>query len=304
MDIRQLQYFLEVANHVSFSKASKRLHLTQPTISKMVKSLEDELDVVLIDRSTRRMQLTDAGEIVQQHAQIIKKALEDLHIALEDLSQDKKGSIIFGLPPVVGVSFFPRLIAEFRSLYSQISIQLVEEGGKMMEQLLLDGSIDLGVAILPVDEQVFEVLPLIDRELKLVVNPEHRMAANEEVALSDLAEEPFIMFRQGFALYDRVREACIREGFEPAIAFESSQWDFISELVAQRFGISFLPETICNRLDPRQVKVIRMHRPKIEWKLALIWRRNKYLSHAMKEWITFVKEKIGEDDLVGDDYQK
>lgn len=289
MDIRQLIYFQEVANQVSFSKASKRLHLTQPTLSKMVKNLEDELGVMLLDRSTRRVHLTEAGEIVLNHAHIIRKTLEDLHTALEDLVQQKKGDIVLGLPPVVGVSFFPEIIVQFRKLYPQISIQLIEEGGKMMEQLLLEGGADLGVAILPVDGERFEVLPLVERDLTLIVHPQHPLAEQEEVLLRDLAREPFIVFRQGFTLYDRVREACIGEGFEPKIVFESSQWDFISEMVSTNLGIAFLPETVCNRLDPKQIRLIRNYRPKIQWKLALVWRKNKYLPYAVREWIQYVK---------------
>lgn len=290
MDLRQLSYFLEVAQQGSFSKASHHLHLSQPTLSKMVKSLEDELGVVLFDRSTRRIHLTDAGEVVQAHAQMIMKSIENLSYALTDMTQMKKGKITLGLPPVIGASFFPKIIARFHQLYPNIKIRLVEEGGKLVEQSLLEGGIDLGVVVLPVDEELFEVVPLVERELMLVVNAAHPLARRTHVSLLDLKEESFILFRKGFALHDRVRETCIRNGYEPAVTYESAQWDFISEMVSSNLGISLLPETICTRLDPEHIAAIRMVEPKVHWNLAIIWHKHHYLSYAAKAWVRFVRD--------------
>jgi DNA-binding transcriptional LysR family regulator len=295
MDIRQLGYFSEVARQASFSKASKKLHLSQPTLSKVIKNLEEELGVTLFDRSTRRMHLTHAGEILLHHANNLMKSMEALHAELTDLSQMKKGQVKLGLPPVIGVSFFPKIIAEFHSAHPMISIQLNEEGGKTIEQSLLDGGIDLGVVVLPVDHSLFEVLPIVDRRLYLVVPPNHFLTRRTEVHLSELNQEPFIMFREGFSLYDRVREACIREGFEPHIAYESSQWDFIGEMVAANQGIALLPETVCDKLNLNEVTVIRSLEPGIEWNLALIWAKNHYISHAAKGLIHFIHKKFPVD---------
>ncbi|MBP1994560.1 LysR family transcriptional regulator [Paenibacillus eucommiae] len=292
MDVRQLSYFLEVAEQASFSKAGHNLHLSQPTLSKMVKSLEEELDVLLFDRSTRRIHLTDAGEVVQAHAQIIMKALENLRFALTDVKEMKKGKFTLGLPPVIGASFFPKIIAGFHKQYPQITIQLVEEGGKLIEQSLLEGSIDLGVTVLPVDEELFEVVPLVQRELMLVLNAKHPLAESSQISLLDLQKESFILFRKGFALHDRVREACVRNGFEPNVTYESTQWDMISEMVAADLGISLLPETICKKLDASQISAIRMNEPKVHWNLAIIWRKHQYLSHASRGWIRFVRDSF------------
>ncbi len=289
MDIRQLTYFLEVANQSSFSKASQNLHLSQPTLSKMVKNLEEELDVVLFDRSTRRMQLTEAGETVKFHAQMVLQSIGHLQTALQEIKQLRQGRFSLGLPPVIGSSFFPRIIAQFQQRHPQIHMRIVEEGGRRVEEHLLEGNLDLGVVVMPVDEELFEVLPLVERDLQLVVHPSHPLAAREEVQLTDLKEETFIMFQQGFSLYDRVREACIQAGFEPKVGYESTQWDFIGEMAAAGLGIGLLPDTVCRKLDPSRVKVIAATDPKIHWNLALIWRKDGYLSHAARGWVDFVR---------------
>ena len=252
--------------------------------------IEEELGLLLFDRSTRHLRLTEDGKVLVKFAKNIMSSMEDLHTALAEGKQFKKGIIKLGLPPVIGVSFFPSIIASFRNLYPQVHIQLIEEGGKIIEQSLLDGKIDLGVVVLPVNEMNFETLPFAERRLSLIVNSKHPFAEKKNIYLADLKNERFILFKKGFSLYDRIREACISEGFEPQIAFESSQWDFIGEMVAADLGIALLPEMICSKLDSRQIKVIPTLIPQINWNLALIWRKNHYLSHAAKAWIKFIEE--------------
>jgi DNA-binding transcriptional LysR family regulator len=283
MDLRQLSYFLEVANQGSFSKASQTIHVTQPTLSKMVKNLEEELGVLLLNRSTRRVDLTEAGKVVQTHVQTILNAKENLLSAVADLTEMRKGQFSLGPPPVIGASFFPKVISKFHQLHPDIDIQLVEEGGKRIEQLLIEGSLDLGVVVLPVDEEQFEVVPIVKRHLNLVVPSSHPLCGSDEVRLSELRNESFILFRQEFNLHDRVKEACIREGFEPRVSYESSQWDE---------GISLLPETICAKFDAGNVHVIRKIEPSIHWDLAIIWKKNGYVSHAASGWIEFVRREI------------
>jgi len=294
VDVRQLEYFLEVAKHRSFSKASKSIHLSQPTLSKMIKGLEEELDVVLLNRSTRSVELTEEGKVVQHHAQAVVQAMENLQSAVADLSELRTGSFSLGLPPVIGASFFPKIITEFRRLYPRITIKLAEEGSKQIEQRLLAGELDLGVVVLPVNGQLFETVPIVNRHLKLVVPLEHPLANKRKVLLADLREESFILFRQEFSLHDRVKEACISQGFTPHISFASSQWDFIYELVCAGQGISFLPETICARLDKRRVAVIHHVEPPINWNLGVIWKKDSYLSRAAKGWIEYAKKVFNE----------
>ncbi|WP_240421285.1 LysR family transcriptional regulator [Paenibacillus periandrae] len=292
MDLRQLNYFMEIARHSSFSKASQHLHLSQPTLSKVIKNLEEELGVPLFDRSTRRIQLTDTGQVLKEQGHLILKTFDNLKTALTDVIQMRKGKFSLGLPPVIGASFFPKIIAQFHEFYPQIEIELVEEGGKLIEQHLLDGELDLGVVVLPVDEEKFEVVPLVNRELMLIVPPAHRLTQQTDVSLHALRDERFILFRKGFALHDRVREACIRSGYEPKIVYESTQWDFIGEMVAAGLGISMLPETICMKNDPTQITAVRMTEPKVHWDLAIIRNKNHYHSHAARAWIMFVCESF------------
>ncbi|SFB44985.1 DNA-binding transcriptional regulator, LysR family [Cohnella sp. OV330] len=300
MEYIQLRYFAEVARLQSFSRAAEKLHIAQPSLSRAIKSLENELGVVLFDRTTRYLRLTDDGEIVLRHAAATLSMSKDLLATLNEGKQLQRGELLLGLPPVIGASFFAGIIAGFRSEYPGIQLRLVEEGGKIVEQLLSESKLDIGIVVLPVDEEEFESLTLTERRLFLVLQAGHPLAGSESVRLSDLREEPFIMFKKGFSLYDRVREACILEGFEPRIAYESSQWDFMAEMVGAGLGVALLPDTAARKIRSQAVSVIPVTVPAIRWDIAAIWPRGRYLSHAARGWIAFMRHWNKGMDLTQD----
>ena len=292
MDIRQLQYLLEIEKQGSISRAGEQLHLTQPTLSKMIRNLEEELGLMLFDRSTRKLKATDAGRIVLSHAKSIVNALNDLISALEDLKQIRQGQITLGLPPVIGSSFFPAVISRFLQRYPGIAIQIVEEGGREIENMIVEGNVDLGVVVMPVENPSVAHIPLVSRKIHLVLSTAHPLAGRRKIRLEELKDESFLLFRKGFNLYDRVIDACRQAGFEPKKAHESAQWDMLAEMAAAGLGIAFLPETICRKLDRSRIAVIEETEPVFHWDLALIWRKDAYLSHASNAWIEFVKREF------------
>ncbi|TCP29719.1 DNA-binding transcriptional LysR family regulator [Scopulibacillus darangshiensis] len=291
MDIKHLQYLIEVTRFNSFSKAADHLFVTQPTISKAIKGLESELGVTLFDRSRKQILLTDAGKIILEQAQVINKAFEDLQIQIDDLSQLKKGHIRVGLPPMIGTHFFPAIIGQFRERYPAISIELVEDGSKKVVDDVENGSLDIGAVVLPTNETLFHSFSFVKEEIKLIVHPEHRLAGRKKVKLSELTDEHFMLFNDDFALHDRIMASCMVAGFQPKVISKSSQWDFIGKMVASKLCVTLLPESKCLELKD-DIRVISATEPNVNWELAIIWRRNRYLSYAAKELLKFTKEQF------------
>ncbi|GGE34528.1 putative HTH-type transcriptional regulator YwbI [Pullulanibacillus camelliae] len=294
MDVRHLHYFIEVANWKSFTKAAQHLYVTQPTISKMVKNLEEELGVALLERTGKQIQLTDAGKVILEQAKAITSAFQNMTSALDDLRNLKTGHVRIGLPPMIGARFFPQVIGGFREKYPGVTLQLVEDGAKKIEQDVAGGLLDIGVVLLPFKKEVFHSFPFVKEEIRLVVPTTHSLSERTEVSLAELAHEPFILFREDFALHERIIKACLSEGFHPQIVAESSQWDFISEMVASRLGIALLPEAITAGLDRERVKVIRLVKPTIPWHLAVVWRKDFYLPFAAREWLHYTRQVMKE----------
>lgn len=295
MDIRQLQYFMEVARLQSFTKAAETLYITQPTISKTIRNIEEELGVTLFDRSGKKVVLTDAGRIIYEQAQPIVKSFQSLSSELGDLKNLKKGHIRLGLPPMVGSSFFPEVIGQFHQKYPQVTMQIFEDGAKKVEVDVESGLLDIGVVVLPTDDALFHSFSFVRENLMLLVHPSHRLADRECASLADLAEENFVLFREDFALHDRIITECVKVGFQPHIVYESSQWDLISGMVAANLGIALLPETICREINRERIRIMPLVEPVIPWQLGMIWRKDRYLSYAAREWIAFTQGILMED---------
>jgi DNA-binding transcriptional LysR family regulator len=294
MDIRHLEYFSEVARHRSFTKAAQVLHVTQPTISKMIKVLEEELGVTLFCRSARQIELTDAGAAVFNQAQQILSSFQNLTFELDDVMNIKKGSIKIGLPPIASSSIFPRIIGEFNKAYPEISLQILEVGSKVVEHGIEDGTLDIGVVCtLPTKEGAFDMFSVVKDPLMVVVHPEHRLAGKETVGLAELKEESFVLYREDFSLHDRIVEKCLQCGFQPKVVCESSQRDFMTEAAAANLGIALLPKKICSELDEKKVRAIPLSEPAVYLQLVVIWKKDKYMSFAAREWLKFTSGRLG-----------
>ncbi|MFD4819855.1 LysR family transcriptional regulator [Peribacillus butanolivorans] len=288
MDIRHLTYFIEVAKNKSFTKASEALHLSQSTLSKVVKSLEEELNIELIDRSARQIELTEAGEIVLAEGEMIMESLNDLSIHLYDLMNLKKGKIKIGIPPIIGFLFFPKIIKKFNTLYPDIKIKLFEDGANKVKHEVRDGVLDLGVVILPVDGEEFDVVPFVYEELALFVHITHPLAQREKVEMKELQNETFILFKKDFALHDLIIKECLKAGFRPEIAYESTEWEFISGMIEENLGVSIFPRPIAKKVDQDLIKAIPIVNPSFPWKLGFISKKKNYASHAVREFIRYI----------------
>ena len=287
MDIRQLTYFLEVARQQSMTKAAEVLHVSQPALSKMVKGLEEELDMTLIIRSNKSSEVTDAGKIVMEYAKKMIALMNEMTTTLSDMTNLQHGSIHIGIPPIAGSLFFPKVIAEFHKAFSNIKINITEYAAPRLTKKVLDGEIELGIAVLPIEETDFQIYPIVSEEMKLLVHIDHPLSTKKVVHLKELENDEFIFFNEEFALHDIIWKQCINEGFEPKILFKSSQWDFMSEMVAANLGVTILPASLCSRVDPRQIKMIDLNPPTL-WNLAVITKNDKYVSNAARTFIDFI----------------
>ncbi|KAB2336702.1 LysR family transcriptional regulator [Cytobacillus depressus] len=285
MELRDIKSFIEVANHSSFTKAAEQSYLSQPSLSKAVKKLEEELHVELFDRSTRHLRLTDAGKIVYRQGQQALDSLDELPALLKELMNMATGEIKFGIPPLIGTLFFPHLARKFHEQYPNVKLELVELGAKVIEQLVEESQIDLGLIVLRGDESIFNIYPFFTDEFVLYIHHEHPLANRESVDLSELRDEQFIIFSKSFTLHDYMINACKEAGFNPTISYESSQWDLILELVASKLGITLLPKILIEKQSNSSVKTIPLQTPSLKWKLGFVTKKDAYHSFALKKFL-------------------
>lgn len=288
VDIRQLEYFVAVAEQESFTKAAANVHLSQPALSKIVKNLEEELKVELFDRSTRKLKLTDAGEIVYQEALKLTASLTDLTLRLDNLMNSPTGTIRIGIPPLIGTLFFPSIARSFHNQYPKISLELVEFGAKKLVEFVEEEKVDIAIIVLPVNNPKFEVYPFIQEEFAFFCAKTHKFANRTSLSLKELSEEKFILFSEQFTLHDRIIWECVNAGFTPSVPYESSQWDLISELVAEKFGIAILPQSIYSKMNHDKITMVPLVNPTPLWELGFAVKKNSYISFANRKLIDFL----------------
>lgn len=295
MDLNQLETFITVSNHLSFTKASEELFITQSSVSKIIKSLEDELGALLFYRSPE-IKLTDVGKELYKHSVDIISLIDNIPTELDNLTDLKKGTIRIGIPPIIGSSFFPAIIGKFKSKYPGIEITLVEVGSKIIQEELNAGNLDVGIICsYPDQRELFEINRLLESPLLIGVHKDNPLADKDEISFKDLEEEEFILFNKDFSLYDSIIDECGKNGFMPKIICNSSQKDFIIEMIAARMGITCLPEITCENVNNPNIRFVPMERPSIYLNLMIVWKKNRYLPYACKEWIRFTANELNID---------
>lgn len=289
MELRTLRALVEVVRQGGFSQAARAVFATQPTVSKAVKQLEDELGMVLLDRQSQPPKLTQAGEIVYRRALTMLTERDDLKAELDEIRGLKRGSLRLGLPPLGSSSLFAPLFARFRSRYPSVEISLVEHGSRRLEEMLLAGELELAASLSPVPSD-FEWQPVAREPLLALLPPDHPHADAMHVSLWQLRQSPFILFDEGFALNGVLENACRQAGITPTVAARSGQIDFIIALVAAGLGVAFLPRLELRARSFSGISCVPLEDSGTDWDMGLVWRRGGYLSHAAQAWLALAKE--------------
>ncbi|MEG1681014.1 MAG: LysR family transcriptional regulator, partial [Stenotrophomonas sp.] len=284
-----------VVRHDGFSAAAEAVFATQPTISKAIRQLEDELGEVLLQRSRNGVRLTPAGQIVYRRALALLGEREDMLRELEELRDLQRGELHLGLASLGSDILFAPVFARFRQLYPQIELRVLERGSEALEESLRAGEIELAASLLPVADdlqwQAVRTEPLV-----ALLPRQHPLAAAASLQLQDLADVPFVLFEKGFLLNRHIIQACQARGFSPREVTRSGQPDFIVALVAAGLGVALLPRMIANARPRADVVIVPLDEPELDWKMVLAWRRGGYLSAAAQAWLRLVEAQHNQAD--------
>lgn len=289
MNLRTLRAFVEVVRQGGFSQAAQVVSLTQSTVSKAVKSLEDELGTPLFNRAGHKVELTAAGEIAYRRALVLLSERSDMLAEINELLDLKRGRLRIGLPPVGCGVLFAAMFATYRKRYPQVDIELIEHGSKRLQECLEAGEVDLAALLIPMDE-AFDYQAVRNEPLIVVLPAGHALSRRKRVDFTDLADSPFILFEAGFALNAKIMAACERKGVVPRVTARSGQIDFIVDLVAADLGVAFLPRMLAHKHRHAGIALVPLDEPHTDWHIALAWRANAHLPPAAKAWLELARE--------------
>ncbi|MGQ8975898.1 LysR family transcriptional regulator [Acinetobacter schindleri] len=292
MDLKSLKIFVETVNSQSFSLAAVRLFMTQPTLSKIIKSLEEELGTALFKKGEagrkREVVLTYTGELIYQHALNILSEHEKIYNTIEQVKLLKKGKLTLGLPPL-GSVLFSSLIALFHKQHPDIQLSFLEVGSNSIEEAIADKRIDVGI-LLGNFRPTFASIPVVDSAMCLLSIKDSQWRNRKTVNLIELKEESFLLFSDTFTLNSMIIKAANTVGFEPKVVCKSSQWDFIVKMVESNMGVALLPQIYCQQLDQEKFNTAVLENPGLNWTLSMAWNTTIAMSPATRAWLNIVKD--------------
>jgi LysR family transcriptional regulator, transcription activator of glutamate synthase operon len=295
VELRQLRYFAAVARHRHFTQAAAELHVAQPALSQQIRRLERELGLELLTRSTRRVALTEAGELLLPRARRVLAEVDDALAELEDLAGLVRGRVAVGTIPLAQLDL-PGLLADFRAQHDGVSVFMREETLWAMLDMLRADELDAGFAF--VDEEGagpdLTALRLFDDELVAVTAPDHRLAGRRRVPLTALAGEPFIGFRRSDeSVLRATTEAALRDaGVDFETPFQSIELETMRKLAARGLGVTIMPRGYLAGEGPR-VAVLSLT-PALTLPVSLVWRTRRRLPPAAEAFIGFARERLAD----------
>lgn len=292
MDIGQLEAFLQVAAHRSFSRAAESLQLTQPSVTARIQTLERDLGEPLFDRNGRGVTLTEVGAVFLPHAQRVIKALHDGRDAVQSLRQLELGTLRLGAAPTISTYVLPELLKEFRQRYPGLEVSVRTEHSEQIVQMVIEDEVQIGLERTISHADVVTV-PLYRDEVVLVASPKHEFAERGVVTIEEVGQRRLLMFSRGSSYYTLVDNALRQAGILVSPMMELDNMEATKKMVEKGLGIAILPmvsvEQELKRGDLRQIRVEGMEMPQRE--ISLIYRRNRPLSRAGDAFVRLLEER-------------
>ena len=285
MDLRQLRYFVAVAEELHFSRAAERIGIAQPPLTQQIQKLERSLGCRLFIRG-RRTTLTEAGTVLLDRARLIFEQVDSAEDAARRASRGETGKLTVGVPPSVMLLDLPAAIRKYRLRYPDVGFTLREMSTSAIEDGVQSGVIDLGF----VRESAPPNSEIILKEPVVAVLPSsHALADRSSIRLAALKGEPFVWFprRLGPALLDHLARSCAEAGFTPNVVQEATQWQTVVSLVEAGMGVSLAPGCV-RRFRWRGVAYATI--PGLSTTVSACWRTE--LSAAAGAFLKMVKSTI------------
>lgn len=272
MNIRDLRYFLAVAELQHFGQAAEQCCVSQPTLSGQIKKLEEELGVTLLERTNRRVMLTETGEQVAVSARRILREVDTIHDVARSRHDPLSGKFRLGAFPTLSTYIFPSLVPKVKQSLPDLRLILVEEKTAVLIEKLRHGELDAALLALPVRDDFLVSQALFDDEFLLAVPPEHPLATQQSIDQSVLKNHRLLLLEEGHCLRDQALEVCQLNGIAEEQDFRATGLETLRQMVKAGSGITFMPR-IAMQPDEANIRYVPFTSPAPVRTIGLVWRK-------------------------------
>ena len=296
LNFNQLRVFYQAAKKLNFTAAANELFITQPAVTFQVKAFEEYCELKLFKKKGRRVYLTDEGEALLEYAERVFQYEKEIENAIDEMRELKRGVLRLGTTKVYARYFMPLMITSFHKKFPDIKIQLYEGSSADMIYSLVDFKIDVAVIAKAVDHTEVKFFPFSREEMALIVAPDHNLAERKEVSFNELAKEPFIMKENGSGTRKLVEELFAKAKCSPNILMETSNTEFIKQLVSRGEGVSCLVrEAVAVELKEKKLVEMPLKEHKILLDVSIAYLKGQVLSPPARAFVDTLTRLRSED---------
>ncbi|PFG55263.1 LysR family transcriptional regulator [Vibrio sp. ES.051] len=290
MILRHIKYFLAVAEHGSFTQASASMYVSQPALSQQIKQLEENLGVVLFDRSGRKIRLTDAGEVYARYARRSLQDLEEGLRAIHDVADLSRGNLRIAITPTFSTYFIGPLIKAFHKRYPHITLSVDEVSQEKMEEKLLE---DVGIAFETVQSSGIDSQPLLVETLALVAALDNPLAKKNTINLKSLNDQSLVLLNRDFATRVHLDQYFREHQLHPQVQMEANSLSAVIEIVRHTQLSTLLPASIAENYQ--ELKAIPIAPSFLQRTVVLLQRKGVYQTAATQALIQLAHQQIKMD---------
>jgi len=290
MEIRDLQVFLTVSRHLNFTRAGEELHLSQPSVSVRISSLQRELGAKLFEQIGKRIVLTETGRVLVPYATKVIAALDDAYHAIGELQGLQRGLLTIGASTTPGMYVLPKVIAEFKRLHPRIEVRLRIRDTHRIENAVAANEFDFGFVGGHLAANDVEVLPWRTDTIILIVPPKHPLTRRKSVKPKDLEKESFVLRETGSATQATIASHLEKKGIQLNSIGELENPESVKRAVESGLGIAFISGlAVETELKNRSLIAVRVSDLNIKRELKIVHRREKHLSKSAQEFIRLAR---------------
>ncbi|AGB41601.1 transcriptional regulator [Halobacteroides halobius DSM 5150] len=292
MNLRQLKIFKKVCQTGTMSQAADQMYITQPAISQTISDLESKLEVKLFERLNQKLVLTYAGKILLEYSNKILLLVDEVENSIEGISNLKQGKLRIGASMTIGTYLLPNIINQFNNEYKSIEINLTIDNSSIIEELILDNQIDIGLVEGPTQSKDITTDSFFVDHLNLVCSPQHRWANQKLITPTQFHNESFIMREEGSGTREVIEDILAKHKLSYKIKHVLNNIEAIKKAVSANIGISVLPKiAIQEEIDAGELVTAKIKDINFIRKFSLIHHQDKYKSKLFKKFISYLKEK-------------